>query len=160
MKTRKITLHINEEEHNLEVEANQTLLQAIRDLGYTGTKYGCGTGECGACTVLIDGQSVLACIKLAALCDGLHVTTIMGLEEEGELHPVQQAFVDKHAVQCGFCTPGMVMKTVALLEKNPNPTEEEVRHELEGNICRCTGYEKIVEAARHASEMMKGANNG
>jgi aerobic-type carbon monoxide dehydrogenase small subunit (CoxS/CutS family) len=161
MKTRNITLHINEEEYNLDVQVNQTLLQVIRDLGLTGTKYGCGTGECGACTVLLDGKtSMLACLVLAPLANGMHITTIMGLEKEGELHPVQQSFIDKHAIQCGFCTPGMVMKTISILENNPNPTEEELRHELEGNICRCTGYEKIVEAAKHASELMKGASNG
>jgi carbon-monoxide dehydrogenase small subunit len=157
MNTRNITLHLNEEKYNLTVDANQTLLQVLRDLGSTGTKYGCGTGECGACTVLVDGKtSILACLTLAAVCDGMHITTIMGLEKDGELHPVQQAFVDKHAIQCGFCTPGMVMKTVSILEENPNPSEAEIREELEGNMCRCTGYEKIVDAVQHASELMKG----
>ena len=157
MNKRTITLHVNEEEYNLTVDANQTLLQALRGIGSTGTKYGCGTGECGACTVLQDGKkSLLACMKLAALCDGMHITTIMGLEKDGVLHPVQEAFVDKHAIQCGFCTPGMVMKTISILEENPNPTEAEIRHELEGNMCRCTGYEKIVDAAKHARDLMKG----
>jgi aerobic-type carbon monoxide dehydrogenase small subunit (CoxS/CutS family) len=157
MNTRNITLHINEEKYNLTVDANQTLLQVLRDLGSTGTKYGCGTGECGACTVHVDGKtSILACLTLAALCDGKHITTIMGLEKDGELHPVQQAFIDRHAIQCGFCTPGMVMKTISILDENPNPTEDEIRHGLEGNMCRCTGYEKIVDAVQHASELMKG----
>ena len=157
MKTRKITLYVNEEKYCLDVEVNQTLLQVIRDLGLTGTKYGCGTGECGACTVLVDGKtSILACLTLAALTDGMHITTIMGLEKDGELHPVQQAFVDKHAIQCGFCTPGMVLKTISILEENPNPTEAELRHGLEGNMCRCTGYEKIIDAAKHARDLMKG----
>jgi aerobic carbon-monoxide dehydrogenase small subunit len=156
MKTRDITLFVNEEEYNMTVKVNQTLLHVLRETGLTGTKYGCGTGECGACTVLLDGKtSVLACLILAALADGMHITTIMGLEKEGELHPVQQAFVDKHAIQCGYCTPGMVMKGVSLLEKNSNPTEAEIRHELEGNMCRCTGYEKIVEAVKHASELVR-----
>ena len=157
MNTRNITLHVNEEKYNLTVDANQTLLQVLRDLGSTGTKYGCGTGECGACTVLVDGKtSILACLTLAALVDGRHITTIMGLEKEGELHPVQQAFIDRHAIQCGFCTPGMVMKTISILEENPNPNEDQIRHELEGNMCRCTGYEKIVDAVQHARDMMKG----
>ncbi len=157
MKTRDITLHINEEKYNLTVDANQTLLQVLRSIGSTGTKYGCGTGECGACTVLVNGKtSILACLTLAALADGMHITTIMGLEKDGELHPVQQAFIDRHAIQCGFCTPGMVMKTISILEENPNPTEDQIRHELEGNMCRCTGYEKIVDAVQHARDMMKG----
>ncbi len=157
MNTRNITLHVNEEKYNLTVDANQTLLQVIRDLGQTGTKYGCGTGECGACTVLVDGKtSILSCLTLATLCDGMHITTIMGLEKDGELHPVQQAFIDKHAIQCGFCTPGMVLKTISILEENPNPTEDELRHGLEGNMCRCTGYEKIIDAAKYARDLMKG----
>ena len=157
MNTRNITLQVNEEKYNLTVDANQTLLHVIRDLGLTGTKYGCGTGECGACTVLLNKKtSILACLKLAVLCDGMHITTIMGLEKDGELHPVQQAFVDKHAIQCGFCTPGMVLKTISILEENPNPSEDELRHGLEGNMCRCTGYEKIIDAAKHARDLMKG----
>jgi carbon-monoxide dehydrogenase small subunit len=162
MKTRAITLNVDGEEYKLDVPVNRTLLQVLRyDLGkiapaLTGTKYGCGTGECGACTVLDeDNNSILACLALAALMDGKKFSTIAGLEQDGELHPVQQAFVDKHAIQCGYCTPGMVMKTVSLLEKNPDPTDEEIRHELEGNICRCTGYVKIVEAVEQARDQMK-----
>lgn len=156
MKTRAITLFINEEEYNLNVPVHHTLLQVLRGNGFTGTKYGCGTGECGACTVLLDGNtSILACLSLAVLMDGSHITTIAGLEKDNELHPVQEAFIDKHAVQCGYCTPGMILKSVSILEKNPEPTEHEIREGLEGNMCRCTGYVKIVDAVKHASELIK-----
>jgi carbon-monoxide dehydrogenase small subunit len=121
----------------------------------TDVKYGCGEGECGTCTVLVDGgEAILSCLTLAATMDGKHITTVTGLESDGELHPVQQAFIDEHAIQCGFCTPGMVLKTVSLLAKNPQPTEEQIRKELEGNICRCTGYVKIVRAVQRASELI------
>jgi carbon-monoxide dehydrogenase small subunit len=135
---------------------NRTLLQVLReDLGMPDTKYGCGTGECGACTVLIDGKkSILACLSLAVLMDGAKITTVAGLETEGKLHPVQEAFVNEGAIQCGYCTPGMVMKSVSILAKNPHPTEEEIRRELEGNICRCTGYVKIVQAIQKAGDAM------
>lgn len=156
MKTRAITLFINEEEYNLNVPVHHTLLQVLRGNGFTGTKYGCGTGECGACTVLLDDNtSILACLSLAVLMDGSHITTIAGLEKDNELHPVQEAFIDKHAVQCGYCTPGMILKSVSILEKNPEPTEHEIREGLEGNMCRCTGYVKIVDAVKHASELIK-----
>lgn len=156
MKTRAITLYINEEEYNLNVPANHTLLQVLRANGFTDTKYGCGTGECGACTVLLDGKtSILGCLTLAALMDGQHITTASGLEKDNELHPVQEAFIAKHAVQCGYCTPGMILKSVSILEKYQDPSELQIREELEGNICRCTGYVKIVDAVKHASEMIK-----
>jgi carbon-monoxide dehydrogenase small subunit len=157
MKTRSITLYVNDEKHTLDVPVNRTLLQVLReDLQMPETKYGCGLGECGACTVLLDGKkTILACLVLAATMDGKHITTVAGLEKEGELHPVQQAFIDMAAIQCGYCTPGMVMKTVSLLSHNPRPTEGEIRKGLEGNICRCTGYEKIVKAVQRASELMK-----
>ncbi len=156
MKTRAITLHINEEEYQLTVAVNQTLTQVLReDLNLVGTKYGCGTGECGACTVLVDGDKAInSCLTLAATMNGKKITTIAGLEKDGELDPVQQAFIDEHAIQCGYCTCGMVMKTKSLLIKNPNPTEDEIKHYLEGNICRCTGYVKIVDAVQRASELM------
>lgn len=155
MKTRAITFFVNDEEYNLNVPVNRTLLQVLReDLNLVGTKYGCGTGECGACTVLLNGnEAVLSCLILAATMDGAKITTIEGLEKDGVLDPVQEAFVDKHAIQCGFCTPGMVMKTKGLLAENPNPSEGEIRSYLEGNICRCTGYVKIVDAVKYASEL-------
>jgi len=156
MKTRAITLFVNDEELNLNVPVHYTLLQALRGNGYTGTKYGCGTGECGACTVLLDGEtSILACLSLAVLMDGKRLTTVAGLEKDNELHPVQEAFIDKHAVQCGYCTPGMILKSVSLLKKHPEPSDEQIREELEGNICRCTGYVKIVDAVKHAGELIK-----
>lgn len=156
MKTRSITIYVNGEAYGLNVAVNRTLLQVLReDLGMPDTKYGCGTGECGACTVLIDGnKSILACLSLAVLMDGAKITTVAGLETEGKLHPVQEAFVNEGAIQCGYCTPGMVMKSVSILAKNPKPTEEDIRRELEGNICRCTGYVKIVQAIQKASDAL------
>ena len=156
MKTRSITLYVNGEANSLTIPVNRTLLQVLReDLGMPDAKYGCGTGECGACTVLLEGgKSILACLTLAATMDGAKITTVAGLEKDGKLHPVQEAFVNEGAIQCGYCTPGMVMKSVSVLAKNPKPTEEEIRIELEGNICRCTGYVKIVQAIQKASEAM------
>lgn len=152
MKRSEITLFVNKEAHALTVAPNQTLLQVLREeLDLTGTKYGCGTGECGSCTVLLDGEPILACLTLAMLMDGRRITTIEGLEEDGQLHPVQEAFVEKSAIQCGFCTPGMVLKSKALLDKNPSPRPEEIQAQLEGNICRCTGYVKIIEAVEHCA---------
>ena len=156
MKTRSITLYVNGEVNSLTIPVNRTLLQVLReDLGMPDTKYGCGTGECGACTVLLEGgKSILACLTLAATMDGAKITTVAGLEKDGKLNPVQEAFVSEGAIQCGYCTPGMVMKSVSILAKNPKPTEEEIRIELEGNICRCTGYVKIVQAIQKASEAL------
>ena len=156
MKTRSITLYVNGEANSLTVPVNRTLLQVLRDdLGMPDTKYGCGTGECGACTVLLEGgKSILACLSLAATMDGAKITTVAGLEKDGKLHPVQDAFVSEGAIQCGYCTPGMVMKSVSILAKNPKPTEDDIRRELEGNICRCTGYVKIVQAIQKASDAM------
>ncbi len=151
-----ITLNVNGEEHDIVVASNKTLLEVLREqLNMPETKYGCGTGECGACTVLLeDDVAVNSCLTLAATMDGRHITTAAGLQKNSELHPVQQAFIDHTAVQCGYCTPGMVVKSVSLLAKNPNPTEAEIREGLEGNICRCTGYVKIVEAVDAASKIM------
>jgi len=159
MKQRSITLFVNGEEYCLTIPVNRTLLQVLRDdLKLMDVKYGCGEGECGACTVLVDGgEAIVSCITLAATMDGKHITTVAGLEKNGELHPVQQAFIDEHAIQCGFCTPGMVLKTISLLTKNPEPTEDEIRKELEGNICRCTGYAKIVKAVQRASEQIRAS---
>jgi carbon-monoxide dehydrogenase small subunit len=144
---RLIKLNVNEEEHVLMVEDEYTLLEVLRSkLHLTGTKEGCGTGECGSCTVLLDGQPVLACLMLAIDAQGKEITTIEGVAVNGELSPVQQAFIDQGAVQCGFCTPGMILSATALLAANPNPSRQEIQKALEGNICRCTGYNKIVEA--------------
>jgi aerobic-type carbon monoxide dehydrogenase small subunit (CoxS/CutS family) len=159
MSKHMITLNVNGENHDIVVASNKTLLEVLRDqLNMPETKYGCGTGECGACTVLVeDNVAINSCLTLAATMDGRQITTAAGLQKDGELHPVQQAFIDKAAVQCGFCTPGMVVKGVSLLARNPTPTEQEIREGLEGSICRCTGYVKIVEAVDAASKVMAQA---
>lgn len=142
-----LKLSVNEELFELEIPANRTLLDVLRnDLGLKGTKEGCGAGECGACTVLLDDEPVNSCLVLALQADGRRVTTIEGLPEEGKVHPIQEAFISHGAIQCGFCTPGMILSAKALLDRNPNPTEREIRENLVGNLCRCTGYQKIVEA--------------
>jgi carbon-monoxide dehydrogenase small subunit len=144
-----LTLKVNGEVYDLEVPANWTLLDVIReDCGLTGTKQGCGNGECGACTVLLDGEPVNSCLVLALQADGKRVTTIEGLSKKGKMHPIQEAFIAHGAIQCGFCTPGMVLSTKALLDKKPHPKELEIREALAGNLCRCTGYQKIVEAVQ------------
>lgn len=154
---KRIQCKVNDDSISLEVEACWTLLQMIRDeLGLTGTKEGCGEGDCGACTVLVDGRAVNSCLMLAIDVDGKAITTIEGLSRGDELHPLQKAFVEKGAVQCGFCTPGMILTAKALLDLNPLPTEEEIRFAIAGNLCRCTGYAKIVEAIQVAAEMEKG----
>jgi len=138
---------VNAEPVRLMVSPFATLLDVLRnDLELTGTKYGCGEGECGACSVMLDGKLVNSCLVLALECEGLEVLTIEGLKANGRLHPIQQAFIDHGAIQCGFCTPGMIMATYAMLEANPSPTEDDVRRGLEGNLCRCTGYRKIIDA--------------
>ena len=152
MKTRSITLYVNGEANSLTVPVNRTLLQVLReDLGMPDTKYGCGTGECGACTVLLEGgKSILACLTLAATMDGAKITTAAGLEKDGKLHPVQEAFISEHAVQCGYCTPGILMSAANLLEEFPQPTVDQVKQALTGNLCRCTGYYKILEAVERS----------
>ena len=153
----KVTITVNGAEHADEVEPRTLLVHYLREtLGLTGTNVGCDTSQCGACTVLMDGQAVKSCTVLAAQADGSEVATIEGLARNGALHPVQQGFWEKHGLQCGFCTPGMIMTAVDLLQRNPNPTEAEIRHGLEGNICRCTGYQNIVKAVQYAAEAMKG----
>jgi len=155
----KIPVHltVNGDEHEVWVEPHRTLLDVLRDeIGQTGTNRGCNQGDCGACTVIMDGKAVNSCLVLAVDADGARVTTIEGIAPNGALHPIQQAFVDEGAVQCGYCTPGMIMTALALLEKNPSPTEEEIRAGIEGNLCRCTGYESIVRAIRAASKKMGG----
>jgi carbon-monoxide dehydrogenase small subunit len=150
-----ITVRVNDVERQAEVEPRALLVQFLRDdLNLTGAHIGCETSQCGACTVLLDGQAVKSCTILAAQADGATVTTIEGLAPVGTLHPVQQAFWDEHGLQCGFCTPGMVLSTVALLADDPDPSEEAIRHGLEGNICRCTGYHNIVLAVRSAARAL------
>lgn len=148
----RVNFFVNEEPVELYVEANKTLLRVLREeLALTGTKEGCGAGECGACTVIVDGKPVNACLVLAPELDGMHITTIEGLAKDGELTPIQQSFVDLAALQCGFCTPGFVMSATALLEETPHPTQEEIIDAISGNLCRCTGYARIVEAIERAA---------
>ena len=148
-----IALTVNGEPHEADVEPRQLLVYFLREtLGLKGTNVGCDTSSCGACTVLVDGESVKSCTVLAVQADDSEVTTIEGLALEGELHPVQQAFHEQHALQCGYCTPGFVMATVSLLEEKPNPSQGEIRRALEGNLCRCTGYHNIVRAVEAASK--------
>jgi carbon-monoxide dehydrogenase small subunit len=150
---RMIRLMVNGEEHAVMVEDRDTLLEVLRDkLFLTGTKEGCATGECGACTVLVDGKPVLACLMLAINAPGKKITTIEGLAVAGRLNRLQQAFVDHGAVQCGFCSPGMILSATALLARNPSPTRQQIQKTLEGNLCRCTGYNKIVEAIESVRE--------
>jgi aerobic carbon-monoxide dehydrogenase small subunit len=146
MKT-AIELHINGENYEVLVAPNHTLLEVLREkLGLMGTKRGCDLGACGACTVLVDGEAVLSCLLLALDAAGREITTIEGLSETGELHPLQQAFVDLGALQCGFCTPGMILTAEAVLREDPHPTEETIKKKMAGNLCRCTGYKKVVDA--------------
>ena len=153
----QISLTVNGERVERSVEPRTLLVQFIRDhLGLTGTHVGCDTSQCGACVVHVDGNAVKSCTMLAVQAEGAEVTTIEGLATNGTLHPVQEAFHQEHGLQCGFCTPGMVMSSVDLLKNNPNPTEAEIRKHLEGNICRCTGYHNIVKAIAAASEAMAG----
>ena len=150
------TFDINGEEFEVAVSPSDFLVDVIRDtVGLTGTKRGCGIGDCGACTVLIDSDPVLSCLTLALSATGRKITTIEGLAKGAKLHPVQQAFVDKGEIQCGFCTPGMILSAASLLERNPEPTETDIRRGLAGNLCRCTGYVKIVDAVEHAAREMK-----
>ena len=148
---RQIAVTVNGTRHEAQVEPRQLLVYFLREqLGLTGTNVGCDTSSCGACTVLIDGESVKSCTVLAVQADGAEITTIEGLASNGELHHVQRAFHENHALQCGYCTPGFVMATVSLLKELENPTEQEIRHALEGNLCRCTGYHNIVKAVQQA----------
>ncbi len=149
---RRISVTVNGERHEAEVEPRQLLVYFLREeLGLTGTVVGCDTSSCGSCTVLLGGESVKSCTLLAVQADGADITTIEGLARDGELHPVQQAFHEEHGLQCGFCTPGMVLATVSLLAESPSPSDGEIRLALEGNLCRCTGYQNIVKAVKAAA---------
>ena len=148
-----ITLKVNDRQWDIAVEPNRTLVDVLRyDLGLTGTKKGCDLGECGSCTVILNGKPVNACLVLAVQANGAEILTIEGLKPSQGLHPLQQAFVEKGAIQCGFCTPGMILSASSLLKRFSNPTEEEIRAALSGNLCRCTGYQKIVEAVQSVGE--------
>jgi aerobic carbon-monoxide dehydrogenase small subunit len=150
--TIKVRLNVNGTEHELEVEPRLLLVHALREnLGLTGTHVGCDTSNCGACTVHVDGEAAKSCTILAVQADGAEITTIEGMGTEDNLHPMQEAFWNNHGLQCGYCTPGMIMSASALLARNPNPTEDEVRHGLEGNLCRCTGYHNIVKSVLDAA---------
>lgn len=150
---RKIAFTINGKETEVEVSPTMRLIDVIRDvLNLTGTKEGCGEGECGACTVLIDGKPVNSCLVLVGQVQGKSITTIEGLNQGKELHPLQKAFIEEGAIQCGYCTPGMILSAKALLDENPNPSEEDIKRAISGNLCRCTGYKKIVQAIKVASQ--------
>jgi aerobic carbon-monoxide dehydrogenase small subunit len=151
-----ITVRVNGESYNEDVESRMLLVQLLRErLGLTGTHVGCVVGECGACSVMVDGALVKSCLMLAVQANGCEVTTIEGLAQQGTLHPVQEAFVRNFALQCGFCTPGFVMASYALLGRNPKPTEEQIRNDLSSNLCMCTGYMQIVEAVKEAASSMR-----
>jgi carbon-monoxide dehydrogenase small subunit len=153
--TRRVSMTVNGEERSAEAETRTLLVHFLRNqLGLTGTHVGCDTSQCGACVVNVDGVSTKSCTMFAVQAEGSSVTTIEGLAQQGTYHPMQEGFWEEHGLQCGYCTPGMIMSSIALLEQNPNPTEEEIRHGLEGNICRCTGYQNIVRAVQHAAKVM------
>src|SRR5215216_6097972 len=153
----QIAMTVNGKVRKATVEPRTLLVHFLREqLNLTGTHIGCDTSQCGACTILMDGRSVKSCTVFAVQADGSQVTTIEGLATDGQLHPVQEGFWEMHGLQCGFCTPGMIMTSTALLERNPNPTEQEIRHALDGNLCRCTGYQNIVKAVQYAAEKMSG----
>ena len=151
-----VSINVNGKTQNSEIEPRLLLVHYLRDvLGLTGTHIGCETSICGACTVMVNGEAVKSCTMFAIQADGAKVTTIEGLAANGVLHPVQEGFWEKHGLQCGYCTPGMIVAAAQILERNPNPTDEEIRHGLEGNLCRCTGYQNIVEAVKYAANKGK-----
>ena len=153
-----VNVSINDQNYEAEVEPRLLLVQFIRQVaGLTGTKIGCDTSQCGSCVVLLDGWAVKSCTALAVQADGCKIMTIEGLAKDGQLHPLQEAFWNKHGLQCGYCTPGMIMSAHELLRTNPDPSSEEIRHGLEGNICRCTGYQNIVRAVQEAAKTMGGS---
>ena len=150
----KITLTINGQKYETEVEPRKLLVHVLRELGFTSVHVGCDDSYCGACTVIMNGKSVKSCTVLAVEADGAEILTVEGLAKNGKLHPIQEAFWENHALQCGFCTPGFIMQTYWLLQEKPNPTEEEIREGISGNICRCTGYQNIVKAVKSAAEKL------
>ena len=153
-----VTVTVNGTSHTHQVEPRLLLVHFLRDvLGLTGTHIGCDTSQCGACTVIVDGLAVKSCTLLTVQVDGASIDTIEGLASEGELHPIQQAFWEEHGLQCGFCTPGMIMTLLQALQRNPDPTEQEIRHSIAGNMCRCTGYHNIVKAAQNAAKKLQEA---
>lgn len=155
----KVKFYVNEEPVELYVDANRTMLNVLRDeLCLTGTKEGCGAGECGACTIIADGKPVNACLVLAPELDGMHITTIEGIAKDGDLSELQKQFVKLSALQCGFCTPGFIMSGTALLQENLNPTREEIKTAIAGNLCRCTGYIRVVEAIEEAARVLRGGD--
>ncbi len=157
MSEHDITLTVNGNEHELTVESRTLLVHALRDeLGYTGTNVGCESTLCGACTVHLDGDAVKSCTTLAVQADGAEIQTVEGLADDGEFHPIQESFQEEHGLQCGYCTPGMMMTATAYLEEEPAPEREEIRHALEGNLCRCTGYQNIVNAVESAADKLAG----
>lgn len=152
----QIELNVNGNQYAMQVKSKETLLEVLRDrLHLTGTKEGCGTGDCGACTVLMNGKPVNSCLVLAVEADGADILTVEGLAKSGELHPLQKAFLNEGAVQCGFCTPGMLMSAKALLDSNPDPEEDDIKTAISGNLCRCTGYVKIIRAVKAAAREMR-----
>ncbi|NLV87987.1 MAG: (2Fe-2S)-binding protein [Tissierellia bacterium] len=152
-----INFTVNGKPYEISIDENMRLIDVLRDeLGLIGTKEGCGEGECGACTIIMDGETVNSCLVMGFQADGSNIVTIEGLEKDGQLHPVQRAYMEAGAVQCGFCIPGMVLSTKALLDKNPSPSDEEIREGISGNLCRCTGYNKMLIATKKAIEYMKG----
>ncbi|MDE3077401.1 MAG: (2Fe-2S)-binding protein [Chloroflexota bacterium] len=151
-----LTLRVNGSAYQVEVPANRTLLEVLREyLGLNGTKKGCDRGDCGACTVLLNGQAVVSCLVLAVEAAGKDILTIEGLARDGQLHPLQQSFIDRSALQCGFCTPGMILSAKALLDGNPSPSEDDIRESIAGNLCRCTGYSRIVQAIKDAAVVLR-----
>jgi len=148
----KVSTTVNSEPFTNEVEARMLLVHYLRDvLGLTGTHIGCETSQCGACTVIVNGESVKSCTMFAAQADGAEILTVEGLAQDGKMHPIQEAFWEEHGLQCGYCTPGMIMSTYQLLDRNPNPSDGEIRHALQGNLCRCTGYHNIIKAVQYAA---------
>ncbi len=152
----QISVRVNDKGYQSDVEPRLLLVYYLRDvLGLTGTHIGCDTSQCGACTVIVDGKAVKSCTMFAVQANGASITTVEGLAKDGSLHPVQEGFWEEHGLQCGFCTPGMLMTALQILERNPNPSEAEIRHGLEGNLCRCTGYQNIVKAIQYAAKKMQ-----